>query len=89
MFVIFSVMPLRISTITGFVLSGLGAIGGAAVIGEALLCSPPESWATLMAAVLPDIPQIPRAFEGDFPSDRGALQRIRSPLTGVGKQIVG
>jgi undecaprenyl-phosphate 4-deoxy-4-formamido-L-arabinose transferase len=52
MFVIFSVMPLRISTITGFVLSSLGAIGGAAVIGEALLYSPPESWASLMAAVL-------------------------------------
>lgn len=52
MFVNFSVMPLRISTITGFVLSGLGAIGGAAVIGEALLRSPPEGWASLMAAVL-------------------------------------
>ena len=52
MFVNFSVMPLRISTITGFVLSGLGAIGGAAVIGEALLYSPPEGWASLMAAVL-------------------------------------
>ena len=37
MFVNFSVMPLRISTITGFVLSGLGAIGGAAVIVEALI----------------------------------------------------
>jgi undecaprenyl-phosphate 4-deoxy-4-formamido-L-arabinose transferase len=52
MFVNFSVMPLRISTITGFVLSGLGAIGGAIVIGEALLYSPPEGWASLMAAVL-------------------------------------
>src|SRR6516225_1446560 len=52
MFVNFSVMPLRVSTITGFVLSGLGAIGGAIVIGEALLYSPPEGWASLMAAVL-------------------------------------
>ena len=52
MFVNFSVMPLRISTITGFVLSGLGAISGAIVIGEALLYSPPEGWASLMAAVL-------------------------------------
>jgi glycosyltransferase involved in cell wall biosynthesis len=52
MFVNFSVMPLRISTITGFVLSGLGAIGGAIAIGEALLYSPPEGWASLMVAVL-------------------------------------
>jgi glycosyltransferase involved in cell wall biosynthesis len=52
MFVNFSVMPLRISTITGFVFSGIGAIGGAMVIGEALLYSPPAGWASLMAAVL-------------------------------------
>ena len=52
MFVNFSVMPLRISTITGFVLSGLGAIGGVMAIAEALLYSPPEGWASLMAAVL-------------------------------------
>src|SRR3954469_6355368 len=37
MFVNFSVMPLRISTFTGFVLSALGAVGGAIVVAEALL----------------------------------------------------
>ena len=52
MFVNFSVMPLRISTMAGFVLSGIGATGGALVIGEALLYSPPAGWASLMAAVL-------------------------------------
>jgi undecaprenyl-phosphate 4-deoxy-4-formamido-L-arabinose transferase len=52
MFVNFSVMPLRISTIAGFLFSGIGAIGGAMAIGEALLYSPPAGWASLMAAVL-------------------------------------
>jgi glycosyltransferase involved in cell wall biosynthesis len=52
MFVNFSVMPLRASTLTGFVLSGIGAFGGAMAIGEALLYSPPAGWASLMAAVL-------------------------------------
>jgi len=52
MFVNFSVMPLRVSTITGFVLSGIGAFGGAMVIAEALTSSPPAGWASLMAAVL-------------------------------------
>ena len=52
MFVNFSVMPLRVSTITGFVLSGIGALAGAMVIAEALISSPPAGWASLMAAVL-------------------------------------
>jgi glycosyltransferase involved in cell wall biosynthesis len=52
MFVNFSVMPLRLSTMVGFVLSGIGATGGALVIGEALLYSPPAGWSSLMAAVL-------------------------------------
>jgi undecaprenyl-phosphate 4-deoxy-4-formamido-L-arabinose transferase len=52
MFVNFSVMPLRVSTITGFVLSAVGALGGAMVVAEALLSSPPAGWASLMAAVL-------------------------------------
>src|SRR5438105_8114188 len=52
MFVNFSVMPLRVSTITGFVLSGMGALAGAMVIEEALTSSPPAGWASLMAAVL-------------------------------------
>jgi glycosyltransferase involved in cell wall biosynthesis len=52
MFVNFSVMPLRLSTITGFVLSALGAIGGTMVVAEALFSRPPAGWASLMAAVL-------------------------------------
>ena len=52
MFVNFSVMPLRVSTITGFILSGLGALAGAMVIAEALTSSPPAGWTSLMAAVL-------------------------------------
>src|SRR5438128_6875955 len=46
LFVNFSVMPLRGSTITGFVLSGMGAFGGAMVIAEALTSSPPAGWAS-------------------------------------------
>jgi len=46
------VIPLQISTIAGFVFSGIGAIGGAMAIGEALLYSPPAGWASLIAAVL-------------------------------------
>jgi glycosyltransferase involved in cell wall biosynthesis len=52
MFVNFSVMPLRLSTVTGFVLSALGAIGGSMAIAEALFSSPPPGWASLFAAVL-------------------------------------
>jgi len=52
MFVNFSVMPLRVSTVTGFALSALGAVGVAMAVGEALLSSPPPGWASLMAAVL-------------------------------------
>src|SRR5246127_3401820 len=50
MFVNFSVMPLRISTITGFVLSAAGAIGGAMAVLEALFSEPPAGWASLFAA---------------------------------------
>ena len=52
MFVNFSVMPLRISTLTGFALSVLGGIGGIVAIGEAILYTPPPGWASLMAAVM-------------------------------------
>src|SRR5216683_1849039 len=52
MFVNFSVMPLRVSTITGFVLSALGAVAGTMVVAEALFSRPPAGWASLMAAVL-------------------------------------
>jgi undecaprenyl-phosphate 4-deoxy-4-formamido-L-arabinose transferase len=52
MFVNFSVMPLRISTMTGFGLSLLGGVGGLVAIGEALFYTPPPGWASLMAAVM-------------------------------------
>jgi undecaprenyl-phosphate 4-deoxy-4-formamido-L-arabinose transferase len=52
MFVNFSVMPLRISTLTGFALSVLGGVGGMAAIIEALFFSPPAGWASLFVAVL-------------------------------------
>ena len=52
MFVNFSVMPLRLSTMTGFVLSALGVIGGAEAIVEALFSAPRPGWASLFVAVL-------------------------------------
>jgi glycosyltransferase involved in cell wall biosynthesis len=52
MFVNFSVMPLRISTLTGFGLSVLGTFGGLIAIAEAILYTPPPGWASLMAAVM-------------------------------------
>ena len=52
MFVNFSVMPLRLSTLAGFALSLIGAVGGIDAIVEALFFDPPPGWASLMAAVL-------------------------------------
>src|SRR5438445_1930391 len=52
MFVNFSVMPLRLSTLTGFALSFVGAVGSLVAIVEALFFAPPAGWASLMAAVL-------------------------------------
>jgi undecaprenyl-phosphate 4-deoxy-4-formamido-L-arabinose transferase len=52
MFVNFSVMPLRISTLAGFGLSVVGTIGGVIAIGEAVFYTPPPGWASLMAAVM-------------------------------------
>jgi undecaprenyl-phosphate 4-deoxy-4-formamido-L-arabinose transferase len=52
MFVNFSVMPLRLSTLTGFALSLIGTVGSIVVITEALFFAPPAGWASLMAAVL-------------------------------------
>ena len=52
MFVNFSVMPLRLSTMVGFALSFIGAAGGIDAIIEALFFDPPPCWASLMAAVL-------------------------------------
>ena len=51
MFVNFSVMPLRLSTATGFALSLVGTIGSIIVLTEALFFDPPTGWASLMAAV--------------------------------------
>src|ERR1700730_10110443 len=52
MFVNFSVMPLRLSTLTRFGLSLAGTVGSLMVITEALFFAPPAGWASLMAAVL-------------------------------------
>jgi undecaprenyl-phosphate 4-deoxy-4-formamido-L-arabinose transferase len=52
MFVNFSVMPLRLSTLTGFALSVVGAAGSIMALTEALFFDPPAGWASLMAAVL-------------------------------------
>src|SRR3984957_19331436 len=52
MFVNFSVMPLRISTLSGFLLGVVGAAGCLAAIIEALFFPPPAGWASLFAAVL-------------------------------------
>jgi glycosyltransferase involved in cell wall biosynthesis len=52
MFVNFSVMPLRLSTLTGFALSFFGAVGGIVAVVEALFFAPPAGWASLMAAVM-------------------------------------
>ncbi len=52
LFVNFSVMPLRLSTLSGFALSVLGLFGVAWVVGEALLYDTPPGWASLTAAVL-------------------------------------
>jgi undecaprenyl-phosphate 4-deoxy-4-formamido-L-arabinose transferase len=52
LFVNFSVMPLRLSTLSGFALSLLGLFGFAWVVTEALVSSTPPGWASLAAAVL-------------------------------------
>jgi len=52
MFVNFSVMPLRISTMTGFALSLFGTLGGLYAMLEAIFRDPPPGWASLMAAVM-------------------------------------
>ena len=51
-FVNFSVMPLQLSAMVGFVLSFLGLIGITWVVVEALLLGTPAGWASLMAATL-------------------------------------
>src|SRR3954449_1405320 len=52
MFVNFSVMPLRVSTITGFALSFVGALGSIAAVVEALMSLTPPGWASLFSALL-------------------------------------
>ncbi|HWK45417.1 MAG TPA: glycosyltransferase family 2 protein [Stellaceae bacterium] len=52
MFVNFSVMPLRMSTLGGMGLSALGTIGVVLVIFEALFFDTPPGWGSIMAAVL-------------------------------------
>jgi undecaprenyl-phosphate 4-deoxy-4-formamido-L-arabinose transferase len=52
MFVNFSVMPLRISTLTGFALALFGAVGGLTVVIEAAISRPAPGWASLMAAIM-------------------------------------
>jgi undecaprenyl-phosphate 4-deoxy-4-formamido-L-arabinose transferase len=52
MFVNFSVMPLRLSTLTGFALSLLGLFGFAWVVSETFFHETPPGWASLSAAVL-------------------------------------
>jgi glycosyltransferase involved in cell wall biosynthesis len=52
MFVNFSVMPLRISTLTGLAISIVGAIGVVWVVAEALIRDQPPGYSSLMAAVL-------------------------------------
>jgi glycosyltransferase involved in cell wall biosynthesis len=52
LFVNFSVMPLRLATVAGLGLSGLGIFGFVWVVSEALFRSTPPGWASLSAAVL-------------------------------------
>jgi undecaprenyl-phosphate 4-deoxy-4-formamido-L-arabinose transferase len=52
MFVNFSVMPLRLSTLTGFAISIFGAIATILVFLEAMFYKTPQGWGSIMAAVL-------------------------------------
>jgi glycosyltransferase involved in cell wall biosynthesis len=52
MFVNFSVMPLRIATFTGFVMSGLGLCGAVWALGTAIFEGSPPGWASLTVATL-------------------------------------
>lgn len=52
MFVNFSVIPLRASTLIGFLTSILGIAWAVETVLEALTGRPPEGWASLMVAVL-------------------------------------
>jgi glycosyltransferase involved in cell wall biosynthesis len=52
MFVNFSIMPLRISTITGILLSAVGTLASIWVTLEALISRTPPGWGSLMATML-------------------------------------
>jgi undecaprenyl-phosphate 4-deoxy-4-formamido-L-arabinose transferase len=53
MFVNFSVVPLRISTVVGFLMSGIGALLGIAVVIERLVRpETPVGWASMVVIVL-------------------------------------
>jgi undecaprenyl-phosphate 4-deoxy-4-formamido-L-arabinose transferase len=52
MFVNFSVMPLRISTLVGMLISGVGLIGVVILIFQAFLENTPPGWRSLMVVVL-------------------------------------
>ena len=52
MFVNFSVMPLRLSTLAGLALSLVGTAGAIMSMVEAVLYATPPGWASPMAAVL-------------------------------------
>ncbi len=48
----FSVLPLRIGTLTGVLLAGLGVVGLLAILVEALFTDTPRGWASMMAGIL-------------------------------------
>ncbi|MEI7445061.1 MAG: glycosyltransferase family 2 protein [Burkholderiales bacterium] len=48
----FSVRPLRLATLTGFAFTGLGMLGTAAVVAEALGGGTPPGWASLTAVTM-------------------------------------
>ncbi len=52
MFVNFSVMPLRISSIMGFIISGVGFIMALVVIFESLVLGTPQGWPSIAAGIL-------------------------------------
>ncbi|WP_430395645.1 glycosyltransferase family 2 protein [Ferrovibrio sp.] len=53
MFLNFSVIPLRVGTMVGVAMAGLGVLGFIVVLVEALISADrPQGWASLMAAVL-------------------------------------
>ena len=48
----FSVLPLRIGTLAGVLLAGLGVVAFLAILVEALFTDTPRGWASMMAGVL-------------------------------------